>query len=283
MGIGASTRKSKKDTPPAQVETTGIAIPATKQVASASGEHKTETNSVEVQPLAVAEASDTPVIEVPPAAATGASEHVALAPAPSQEDAEAVRQSSVAGKSSDLIHKVPASELVVAYQPDQIVAAVGPPAADDLPSVARDSDPPSPKHNAVTHELVVAIESEAWQEAERILRDHDDCDATARTIDWGYSLLRAAAEEGELECCRLLLERRADVNARDQNAMTPLMGCVVGGDAAELVTFLLRARADGAAQTDDGFTALSWATRLDRESSISILRAAGMTGAMSCF
>merc|ERR1711920_726985 len=103
----------------------------------------------------------------------------------------------------------------------------------------------------VTPALVSAIESEDWDEAERILNGPAPVDANARTTDWDYSLLRAAAEEGSLQICRQLLKQGADVNARDQNAMTPLMGCVVGGDHAEIVALLLEARADTAAITDD--------------------------------
>lgn len=136
-----------------------------------------------------------------------------------------------------------------------------------------------------TAELVRAVEVENWEEAERILRQNppDACDPDARTTDWGYSVLRAAAEEAAESLCRLLVERKADVNARDQNAMTPLMGCIVGGDCGGIVSMLLEARADAEAVTDDGFTALKWATRLNREVSIKILRDAGMTGDASCF
>lgn len=65
--------------------------------------------------------------------------------------------------------------------------------------------------------------------------------------------------------------------------MTPLMGCVVGGDVGDLVALLLEARADAAATTDDNFTALKWATRLNRENTITLLRAAGLEGEASCF
>merc|ERR1712056_24624 len=88
----------------------------------------------------------------------------------------------------------------------------------------------------------------------------------AQTPGWGYTLLRAAAEEGSLEVCRLLLELKAHVDTADSNGMTPLMSAVVGGDRVELVELLLAANADVTARTNDGFTALSWATRLRRES-----------------
>eukprot|EP00928_Gymnodinium_smaydae_P074441 TRINITY_DN57498_c0_g1_i1.p1 TRINITY_DN57498_c0_g1~~TRINITY_DN57498_c0_g1_i1.p1 ORF type:complete len:294 (-),score=81.50 TRINITY_DN57498_c0_g1_i1:38-886(-) len=131
--------------------------------------------------------------------------------------------------------------------------------------------------------LIAAVGAEEWEEAERLLRECPGCDPNARTADWGYHLLRAAAEDGALETCRLLVERRADVNARDPNGITPLMGCVTGSDHKELVELLLGARADPEATAEDGFTALKWATRLQREESIALLRSAGATGAETCF
>jgi len=134
--------------------------------------------------------------------------------------------------------------------------------------------------SAATAQLVAAVESEEWDAAVQLLRA-GGCDVHARTSDWGYSLLRAAAEEGALEVCRQLLAQRADVNARDGNGMTALMGCVVGGDNGELVSLLLEARADPAVETDDSFTALRWATRLHRDQAIALLRSAGMIGETS--
>lgn len=137
---------------------------------------------------------------------------------------------------------------------------------------------------AATARLVAAVEAEDWEAVEGLLQDpaapHD---VNARTPDWGYALLRAAAEEGALASCRLLLDRGADPNSRDQNGMTPLMGCITGGDFGGLVQLLLDARADAAARTDDGFDALAWATRLGREQAIAALRASGASGAESCF
>eukprot|EP00913_Durusdinium_trenchii_P001060 g973.t2 len=137
---------------------------------------------------------------------------------------------------------------------------------------------------ATGEELVKAIEAEDWCSAEKILTERpEDCDVNARTSDWNYCLLRAAAEEGASETCRKLLEHQADVNARDQNNMTALMGCIVGGDYHDIVRMLLEARADGAAVTDDGFTALKWATRLNRKESVELLRSVGMRGEASAF
>jgi len=160
-------------------------------------------------------------------------------------------------------------------------------AQEEEPAKAEEQETPQTPEKSpggATPELVQAVEDEDWDKAAKILRERPDaCDPDARTTDWDYSLMRAAAEEGAIEVCRLLLERKADVNARDQNNMTPLMGCIVGGDYPDIVPLLLEARADAAAVTDDGFTALKWATRLNRDEAIRLLREAGMTGDATCF
>ncbi|CAE7218828.1 CTTNBP2 [Symbiodinium necroappetens] len=152
------------------------------------------------------------------------------------------------------------------------------------PEPAVSAEPAAGAGAAASSALAKAVEAENWAEAEQLLNERpEECDVNARTADWNYSLLRASAEEGAESVCRLLLAKQADVNARDQNNMTPLMGCVVGGDFSGIVSLLLEARADAAAVTDDGFTALKWATRLNREATIALLRDAGMTGEDSAF
>mmetsp|Transcript_11210 Transcript_11210/g.28409 ORF Transcript_11210/g.28409 Transcript_11210/m.28409 type:complete len:398 (+) Transcript_11210:37-1230(+) len=135
----------------------------------------------------------------------------------------------------------------------------------------------------LTLRLAECIENEEWDESLAILEGTEAIDPSGRTPDWGYSLLRAAAEAGSLRVCQLLLSRKADVNAKDTNSMTALMGAVVGGDNGDLVELLLNAKAEAACCTDDGFTALSWATRLKHESAIRVLRLAGMEGSHNPF
>lgn len=178
-----------------------------------------------------------------------------------------------------------ARSLVSAEEPSAAAAAASLCGAEQAADVDAGRTGEAIEGGSCTAELVRAVEVENWQEAERILRENppEESDPDARTTDWGYSVLRAAAEEAAESLCRLLVERKADVNARDHNAMTPLMGCIVGGDCGGIVSMLLEARADAEAVTDDGFTALKWATRLNREESIKILRDAGMTGDATCF
>lgn len=133
-----------------------------------------------------------------------------------------------------------------------------------------------------TTQLVKSVEDEDWNAAADILRSARDglssVNLDAQTPGWGYTLMRAAAEDGATEVCRLLLALKASVNTADGNGMTPLMSAVAGGDRSELVQILLTATADVAAKTHDGFTALSWATRLRHEESVRVLRAAGAEG-----
>lgn len=65
--------------------------------------------------------------------------------------------------------------------------------------------PLEPSGDGQTALMVAAAEAEDWSAVEGMLREPGDCDPNARTTDWGYSLIRAAAEEGEVEVCRCLL------------------------------------------------------------------------------
>ncbi|CAJ1435040.1 unnamed protein product [Effrenium voratum] len=181
-------------------------------------------------------------------------------------------------------------------RPEQSAEPTHPEAADshslDPSSGEKQDEPAEAEAGAVVQAedspqgaaLVQAIEAEDWPLAEQLLTQRpQECQPNARTSDWDYCLLRAAAEEGAQETCRLLLQLKADANMRDKNNMTPLMGCIVGGDYNDIVAMLLEARADASATTDDGFTALKWATRLNREGAIALLRGHGMTGASTAF
>lgn len=182
-----------------------------------------------------------------------------------------------------------AHEIVLATSPEVIVEIplVAELATVDIAAIpskqlAGDSTANVVTDAAATESLVAAVEAEEWEEATQLLQTRF-CDPNVRTTDWGYSLLRAAAEEGEVILCRLLLGKHADVNVKDNGGMTPLMACVNGGDVPEMVSLLLEAKADVAAKADDGFTSLYYATRLDRHKSAVILRAAGGIGISNAF
>lgn len=180
--------------------------------------------------------------------------------------------------------------------PERVEARLGDPeaAAGDAAPEPAEARPRGPQPGegafdaAATALLAEAIEAEEWLNCSHLLTAESTAqrgrpDPNARTPDWGYSVLRAAAEGGAIDVCRHLLESAADVNATDQNAMTPLMGCVVGGDHGDIVALLLEARADFALRADDGFDALAWACRLGHQDCSKVLRAAGADGKASPF
>jgi ankyrin repeat protein len=65
--------------------------------------------------------------------------------------------------------------------------------------------------------------------------------------------IHAAVSNGDIETVRLILERGADINARQQNGFTALHGAA-GAGRADLVELLLAHGADRHALTDDGKT-----------------------------
>ncbi|CAL1164616.1 unnamed protein product [Cladocopium goreaui] len=250
MGVGAS---AKAKTPQASDSKSAAEAPAE----AATPKEKSQAESSQVPPSTVPE----PVAPLAPAASP--------VPTPSSPNLEGVAEAPAVSLSEPALPVVEATSATPsATVAEEAAAKVF--KVDDL--------------TATGQALVEAIEAEDWTAAEKLLNERpEECDVNARTSDWHYCLLRAAAEEGARETCRKLLEHKADVNARDQNNMTPLMGCIVGGDYNDIVQMLLEAGADTAASTDDGFTALKWATRLNRQESIQLLRAAGVTGASSAF
>ncbi|CAK0797719.1 unnamed protein product [Prorocentrum cordatum] len=120
--------------------------------------------------------------------------------------------------------------VAAAADADAAVAGAGAAAADvqaEGPSAEAEAG-----REAASARLVAAVEAEDWEAVEGLLRDPAAPLDVNATSDWGYALLRAAAEEGALGACRLLLGRGADPNSRDQNGMTPLMGCSREGGRA---------------------------------------------------
>jgi len=119
-------------------------------------------------------------------------------------------------------------------------------------------------------QLIEAVEDEDWNKAAELLRA-GGCNVNARTRDFGHSVLQEAAQKGALDVCHLLLDQRADVNAKDGSMTTPLMSCVIGGDHSKVVSMLLDARADASMEAYDGSTAFKWAERLRRHEIAAVL------------
>ncbi|MFT4194696.1 ankyrin repeat domain-containing protein, partial [Ottowia sp.] len=86
----------------------------------------------------------------------------------------------------------------------------------------------------------------------------------------GWSPLHYAATGGDTAMIRLLLERRAEVDARSPNESTPLMLAARYG-TVEAVQMLLRAGADPRARNQLGMDALDFAVSGNRPDAIELL------------
>jgi ankyrin repeat protein len=83
--------------------------------------------------------------------------------------------------------------------------------------------------------------------------------------------IHAAVSNGDLEIVRMILERGADVNARQQNDYTALHGAA-GAGRMDLVELLLAHGADPSAVTDDGKTPADVAQERGQAATASRLR-----------
>jgi N-acyl-D-amino-acid deacylase len=90
--------------------------------------------------------------------------------------------------------------------------------------------------------------------------------------------LMMAADRSQIDLIMLLLERGANVNARDLRGMTPLMYAAGSLDRGPLTTAVVRAlitaKADIGARTAGGETALDFAVKYNKTNVVSILKAA---------
>ena len=89
--------------------------------------------------------------------------------------------------------------------------------------------------------------------------------------------LHAAVAARSTAAVALLLERGADVNARQQVGYTPLMGAASGG-REDLADMLLRNGADPSALSEDGKTAADIAREHGHEALAARLAAVGPVG-----
>ncbi|MFM1803598.1 MAG: hypothetical protein RL136_477 [Planctomycetota bacterium] len=92
-------------------------------------------------------------------------------------------------------------------------------------------------------------------------------DRQGRTPLWG-------AVETELETIKFLIEKGAQVNARDQINSTPLLWAA-GFGKPEMVAFLLTQKADVKATDDNGWTPLIWAAGLGQPQTVDLLVKSG--------
>jgi ankyrin repeat protein len=103
---------------------------------------------------------------------------------------------------------------------------------------------------------------------EKLLAHH--ADVNQQDAD-GDTALHGAAQTGNVEIMRLLLDKGAAPNVKNKQGGTPLMWAAVYGhqDAARL---LLNRGADVSLKDNDGITAAEWAARNKRESVELLLR-----------
>jgi ankyrin repeat protein len=105
--------------------------------------------------------------------------------------------------------------------------------------------------------------------AEYLLTLNPDVNAVSRN-PMKVQPLHSAAAGNDFDICKSLIEKGADVNARQEGGFTPLHSAAQNGNAA-LVKFLLTHGADRHAKTDDGRTARDFALEAKHEEVAEVL------------
>ncbi len=127
------------------------------------------------------------------------------------------------------------------------------------------------KQKQLNEELLGMAGTEEVGDIRKLLDRGAEVDA--RDEDQGTPLMRAAEGDNK-KVARLLLERGADIHARDEEGKTALMHCCYGGNR-KLTTLLLEAGAEIDARCREGQTALMYAAIYGGPDIIEILAEAG--------
>ena len=97
----------------------------------------------------------------------------------------------------------------------------------------------------------------------------------ARGVPLGRTPLHMAAENNHPVCIQLLIDGRADINARTVDGMTP-MHCAAWRGALGPIRLLLRAGADTSVRTQEGHTALDLAAGFGKQQCAQLLQSAAV-------
>jgi ankyrin repeat protein len=91
---------------------------------------------------------------------------------------------------------------------------------------------------------------------------------------FGMTPLHAAAAQGRTQVVQLLLDHKADVNAKAQGGLTPLLSAVAA-DQADVVALLVERGADVSVRAPDGKTAIELAKARGSNRIIELLQKQG--------
>ena len=72
----------------------------------------------------------------------------------------------------------------------------------------------------INQDLIKAADDRRWERVKRIL--NEGADVNGRGGNRGYTVLMLASKYGQIEIVKLLLEKGADVNAKDNRGYTAL-------------------------------------------------------------
>ena len=115
----------------------------------------------------------------------------------------------------------------------------------------------------INQDLIKAADDRRWERVKRIL--NEGADVNGRGGNRNYTALMLASKYGELKIVKLLLEKGADINAKDNRGYTPLSEASIYGQL-EVAKLLLEKGANVNAKDNDGVTCLLYTSPSPRDS-----------------